>query len=108
MYAEGEMTQQVAEVETAQHLTFTNSSPTWHSCARKEKKKEDEKCSEVSGVLQGREYLWLRPNLTHLASVTPQNITIGIPLSFPSTLKTKISDGQPSRQNGTKACAYKP
>ena len=78
MYEEGEMTQQVAEVETAQHLTFTNSSPTWHSCA--EGKKEDEKCSEVPGVLQGREYRWLRPNLTHLASATPQKV---FPSVFP-------------------------
>jgi hypothetical protein len=107
VYEEGEMAQQVAEVEKAQYLTFTNSSPTWHSSAEGEKK-EGEKCSEVPRVLQKREYRWLRPNLTHLASATPQNITIGISLSFPSTLKTKISDGQPRRQNGTNACAYKP
>ena len=88
------MTQQVAEVETTQHLTFTNSSPTWHSWAEGKKKKEDEKCSEVPRVLQGREYRWLRPNLTHLASATPHNTTTGISLSFPSALKTMISVGR--------------
>jgi hypothetical protein len=64
------MTQQVAEVETAQHLILTNTFLLLGILAQK--KKMEGKCSEVPSVLQGREYLWLRPNLTHLASVTPQ------------------------------------
>ena len=82
------MTQQVAEVETVQHLTFTNSSPTWHSCA--EGKKRSREMFRGAQCGQGREYRWLRPNLTHLSSATPQNITTGITFSF--SLSTKNYD----------------